>query len=397
MTSRNTPYIAKLDHLRFLAAFLVIVYHYYHFHTGFYNGFKSPSVIAKSVGSALIIDGHVGVSLFLVLSGFIFSTIAYGRKIHYGHFIGNRLLRIMPLYGTAIGIACLLSAPSLAQLIASLTFTNGFIPGVSDIRITPHLWTIALEFQFYLLFPFLVVFMHRIGMRHVAALILLLVCIRLFLWCSKDLKSLRAIAYSTLVGRLDQFLIGMVAGAIYCGRGPSVPKWLRGIWTPLVGLAIAVGSVWAFHRAGGYYNLGEHHWFWIIWTPLEGVAWAALVLSYCVSRFELPAMLSRPLAFLGTLSFSLYVNHWLFVHNVPFHRWIPQLLDNYPMNALLSVLIAVLPVLVPFSCLTYYVIEKPFFELRRSYIVKDIPKNGSAPPEGALPAAVEKPGNALLD
>jgi peptidoglycan/LPS O-acetylase OafA/YrhL len=227
------------------------------------------------------------------------------------------------------------------------------------------------EFQFYLLFPFLVGFMHRYGMRYIVALIGLLISVRFLLWCSVDLKSLKGLTYSTLLGRLDQFLIGMVAGALYSGRGPRwTPAWFKAAWSPFVGIAVAVVTVWIFHRAGGHYRMGDKHWFWIIWTPLEGLAWAFLVLSYCVSRFELPSRISRGLAFLGTLSFSLYVNHWIFVHNMPFHRWLPQLSDNYPMNALLSVLFVVLPLLVTFSCLTYYVIERPFFELRRSYVLK---------------------------
>ncbi len=372
MRSNNIPYIARVDHLRFFAAFLVIVYHYYHFHTGFYNGFKLPAVVAKSIGSALIIDGHVGVSLFLVLSGFIFSAIGYARQINYGNFIANRLLRIMPLYGLAIFIAAHLSNTSLSQWVSSLTFMSSFIPGVNAVHITPHLWTIAVEFQFYLLFPFLVGFLYRYGFRYVVGLIVLLTFIRYLMWCSPDIQNLKSTVYGTLIGRLDQFLIGMAAGALYSGRGPQwnlslFKKW----WSVLIGVAVAVCTVWIFHRCGGYYHLGDKHWFWIIWTPIEGCVWALLIMTYVMSPLELPSRLSRFFSFLGSLSFSLYVNHWLFVHNMPFHKWIPLLHKNYPINAFLSVLFVVMPLLVVLSWLTYLIIERPFFELRKTYIRKD--------------------------
>ncbi len=379
MRSRNIAYIAKLDHLRFFAAFLVIVYHYYHFQTGFYNGFKLPAVIAKSAGSALIIEGHVGVSLFLVLSGFIFSAIGYGKQINYKAFIANRLLRIMPLYGLAIFVAAHLKPTTLAEWISSLTFMSSFIPGVNDVRVTPHLWTIAVEFQFYLIFPLIVVFLKRYGLRYAGGAIMLLVVLRGLMWCSREVLDLKSIVYGTLIGRMDQFLIGMVAGAVYSGRGP---KWHLGFlkrgWSVLLGTAVAVGSIWIFHRCGGFYHLGNKHWIWIIWTPLEGCIWALLIMTYVMSSFQLPGWLSRTLSFLGSLSFSLYVNHWIFVNNMPFHKWIPLLSNNYSSNAFLSVLLVVLPLLTAFSWLTHQIIERPFFELRKSYILKDLePKSGA--------------------
>ena len=54
MKSQNINYVPKLDHLRFFAALLVTIYHYYYFQSGFYTEFKDPAVISTKVGSALI-------------------------------------------------------------------------------------------------------------------------------------------------------------------------------------------------------------------------------------------------------------------------------------------------------------------------------------------------------
>ena len=92
MKNHNLEYIPALDHLRFLAASLVFVFHAYHQTVG---GWKaSPELYAWG----FITEGHTGVSLFFVLSGFVFMTIGLQGEIRYAAFLKNRLLRIFPLF-----------------------------------------------------------------------------------------------------------------------------------------------------------------------------------------------------------------------------------------------------------------------------------------------------------
>jgi peptidoglycan/LPS O-acetylase OafA/YrhL len=125
-----------------------------------------------------------------------------------------------------------------------------------------------------------------------------------------------------------------------------------------------------FHRFGGYHTgkLDEKHWVWVVWPTLEALAWGSFVIPYASGTWDLPKPLSRMLSWLGSLSFSLYVSHWIFVNPTPWHRWLPLLSTSYPTAAILSVLLFVLPVIVLFSWLLYTVIEKPFFELRKTYL-----------------------------
>lgn len=374
MKSQNIQYVPKLDHLRFFAAFLVAVYHYYYFQSGFYTQFKDPAVISKSVGSALILEGHTGVSLFLVLSGFIFCAISYGKEIDYWRFVQNRMLRIMPLYGLFVLLGAFLSAAPLSKILASLLFLPPLAPGVDFTLLTPHLWTISVEFQFYLIFPFLVGFMHRYGMRHACGLILLVLLLRALIWLGpKDLRGIQAVG-TTLLGRLDQFLIGMMAGAVYSGRTAfKKTEWLKHPLAVVGAIALALAAVYVFHRMGGYRHLGGRHGFWVIWPTIEGLVWGGVVITYTMCRLDWPGVLSRGLAQLGTLSYSIYVTHWLFVHDMPFHAWIPQLSRSMTTNAFLSVGLVVMPLIALFSWLIFHVIEKPFFELRKSYLIKRDP------------------------
>ena len=85
--------------------------------------------------------------------------------------------------------------------------------------LTPHLWTIAVELQFYLLFPFLVRFLRLYGLAWGLMAIALTITLRLGL-SRMDLGDwdIKRISYYTLLGRIDQFIIGMIAGAMHSGR-----------------------------------------------------------------------------------------------------------------------------------------------------------------------------------
>jgi uncharacterized membrane protein len=102
MQSRNLQYLPAVDHLRALAALLLILYHGQQLITAdasVRRGLPRPDwLFTANPLSALIIEGHTAVGLFMVLSGFIFTYGARGRDIAYWPFLKNRLLRIYPLY-----------------------------------------------------------------------------------------------------------------------------------------------------------------------------------------------------------------------------------------------------------------------------------------------------------
>ncbi|QLS14132.1 acyltransferase [Citrobacter freundii] len=93
MKSLNSQYISRLDHIRFFAAFLVVYTHTYSASGGLnYAG-------TRNLLERFMLSGNTGVSLFLVLSGFIFTVISNcGKKeINYSTFIVNRIKRVFPL------------------------------------------------------------------------------------------------------------------------------------------------------------------------------------------------------------------------------------------------------------------------------------------------------------
>ncbi len=366
MESRNAPsYLSRLDHLRFLAAALVIVYHYCMRNGG--------DIHTTQPLLALVAEGHTGVGLFMVMSGFIFAVIAYGHQILYRGFLYNRLLRIYPLYLFGLLFSVYLGRESFAfpdVMGALLPFLN--LRNPPSINAFDQLWTVAVEFQFYLIFPFLWAFFQRYGARYLAGLIALLILSRALAYGVYG--SVQDLAYWTIYGRLDQFLIGMLLGVAW-HRYPKClanPLWL------LAACGLVLAAVDGFKHLGGFYGAGypSHSAIWIVVPTGEALVWGFLALAYVHARLRLPVRLDRALAWLGKISFSLYVMHNLVVFFFTRQLGVLPLRAGHPVfNVVATGLLVVVPATILLSALTYYLIERPFLAWRGRYL-RPMPEAG---------------------
>lgn len=355
--SLNTEYLDRLDHLRFVAAGLVVLYHYFHDIVGLSYWGNNPAL-------SIIDEGHTGVALFMVLSGFIFGKIGYGRDLDYRQFITNRIIRIYPLY---------LAALFIAHSAHRLDFTNinvffFLFPFFSQIDLAKvplfgQLWTIGVEFQFYLIFPFLSVFINRRGFRYLASLLALLIGIRYLLYMYDG--SVRDITYWTILGRLDQFLLGI--GAAYLYQQKRFRALLESRINCLTSMATIIGLIYIFDFAGGYSGAPQAKW-WVVWSFLEGLGWSYLALSYLCVKITIPKSVSGFFSTLGALSFSIYVMHYMVIPYV--HRFIGRV--HYTginsLDIVIEGLLVVLPLVIAFSFATHRLIEEPFLSLRKAYV-----------------------------
>ena len=350
MKTTQHTYLSRLDHLRFFAAALVVLFHYFHTQLG---DLRSGNPLVS-----LVDEGHTGIALFMVISGFIFTVIAGDRHIHYGGFIKNRVLRIYPLFIFAVFL----------QLLGWLMpFRSETVP------LSPYfvqLWTIWVEFQFYLIFPFLLAFSRRHGSRYLWAWLGLLVLVRALVFAASG--SVRFVAYETIFGRLDQFIIGMLLARLWQARatqaGGAVAPSLSPLWLALAGLAVLLG-LHAFSRKVGFSELASP--FWIIWPALEAALWAGFVWAYLCTRWPGPQALrqgvDRALAALGAVSFSTYVLHNLVIAAYKAH--LPPLATGAgPVADALATGALLLPVVLALAAVTYQLIERPFLALRGSYL-----------------------------
>lgn len=350
MQSSNIAYSEKLDHLRFLAAFTVLMFH---------AEITMPPV---EVWFPLFHQGHAGVQLFMVISGLILSMIAYGRKLDIPRFYANRVLRIYPLFIVIVSLGYFTNpdrptSQGLDYLLALLPVSNLYRGAYGPFG--GQLWSVAVELQFYLLFPFLLIAIEKYGERFAWFLLGFLILMRILVL--KATGTVHMMAYLTIFGALDAFVIGMLAGRFHMRRGREVSAW----WA--VAAFVLVNAVlYVLFRKNFFhwdYDSGRSvspSRSWVLWPTFEAFLFAFLVLAYMNGRFTLP--FSAAAAALGRWSYSIYVWHSMLL--VMIVRAVEPLgLHSYVVGFGIA-----LPLTVAVAYASYHVIERPFLEMRMRYV-----------------------------
>jgi peptidoglycan/LPS O-acetylase OafA/YrhL len=313
------PRIDYLDWLRALAAGLVVI--------GHSHGSLAPG-------------GPIGVSVFFVLSGYLITSILLRDGMMTGgnivKFIARRIARIYPMYVFQIAVMAVFLATFRRDDIGTLLEA---LPGLlffatqSPQHIGPAigvLWTLYVEFWFYLTFPVLLCAMMRTGR--------LIPCI--FVMIAISLAAKLQGANETLQ-YYDHFLIGSLCAVLIKRHAlPTIfsARWLFG--AAFFGI-IVVGQI----PYPGTRDLG---WF------SESLSAAALTgVAILAGHARRPQIELPWLAYLGRISYSIYLMHAAVLD--AFVLYNNHL--NLPRFALY------LPIVLILSSITYFTIEQPFIRL----------------------------------
>lgn len=369
MKSQNFGYIPALDHLRGFAAVLVLFFHAVHFISHGIN-FDTPYTpanwpLAGNPFTALIIEGHTAVSLFFVLSGFVFTVGSLDKKIQVLGFYRNRFFRTYPLFCFFILLGIIFHPENVTALglLKSLFFMANDPGAFAGGAFTWVSWSIAVEWQFYLVFPLLLYLLRRFGWAVLPALLLVFLGARLWAW-SQDMDMLR-VGYWSIVGRMDQFLLGMLAGVYYHHRFKANT---RHDVLAAVGAVMVLTGLYVFNQSGGG---AQNTVAWVFWPTLDGLAWAIFLLGYLSLSRVFAEGLSSLLIALGTISYSFYLSHFVVLDFFMRQGWDTLIPGTDPVvTALLNTLILITPVVILLSALTYRGIERPFLGLRKKYTSK---------------------------
>ncbi len=353
MKPTQGKYYEKLDHLRFLAALLVLFWHGMHFK----NQIPTSSVPSFSLFSMLE-EGHTGVSLFMVLSGYIFWQLCRNKEISFFGFLRNRFIRIAPLFLIYVLLMFKVNESDPVKLFVSIVGLLGHtLPGVS--------WTVIVEFQFYIIFPFILLFTQKYGLRYLFGLLCLALIVRYGFWVNRGY--IQDLAYWTIFGRIVQFLLGILA----CELVSKQINLKLKIYSGIMFLIFLIGYS-EFNHLGGFYNMPVYpstSGLWVLMPTLEGLMWASLITLYLSVDFSLSEKVNQLIAWFGAVSFSIYLNH-MFV--IEFVYTIEKKLNLLPLGIwgiCLNIIFIILPITLLLSSLTYLLIEKPFLSLRKSYIL----------------------------
>lgn len=359
-------YLRPLDGLRGAAVTLVVAYH--------------ASYLTAGWGPRILPGGFVGVDLFFVLSGFLItrklaSDLARHQRIDLADFARRRMRRLVPALFVTVVAAVALRAlwPSIAprsltgeDLTTEVAIRSGigallyvsnyqqawgrpFVPELS------HTWSLSIEGQYYLLWPFVLLALHRLRASRPVQ-VGILVAIMVAVWVHRANLWTDQANYLPLYVRTDTRVDVLVAGSLLglltlwgvlrVGEG----RWLRA--PALVGIAV-LGVVSCFSETGDVHLYRDYG---LVAVTLAATALVASVLLDPDWSFHRIWSL-EPLHWLGLRSYSLYLWH------VPVFLMVASNLGDRPVALKVAVGLGSALALAEAS---YRFVEQPFRHRRRA-------------------------------
>lgn len=300
-------YIKELDAARAIAVFLVIIQHWFSINTG-----------------------SVGVNIFFALSGFLITNILLlkrykleagfnngqrqSRLIIIWHFITRRALRIFPIYYLLLIVLLVcgqfFSVNIQGDFVYYATYTDNFLmynrqqwPGP-----TSHLWTLAVEEQFYIIWPWFIIFCGKKWLPFIiSAFIISGILLKYFLMGSATFQLILT------PNCFDAFGIGGLLAYLNVYKKSSTSKAITAL--PLVTFLLPL-AIWIVNYA--VYNFMPER-------TLTAIVTATFIL-YCLykpdDKFKKYFLRNRLLTGIGEISYGIYLYHNFIPQFVPriYHR-----------------------------------------------------------------------------
>lgn len=345
----------QLDALRAIAVFGVMVAHWL------------PKDFFLNSNLAL---GNLAVRFFFLLSGFLITLLLldYKKKIDDGkksigvtirRFYIRRFLRIFPIYYLTILLVAIFHLRRHPSLIWHLTYTSNFYYSLHKWDINSHFWTLAVEFQFYLIWPLLILL---IPQKHLGKLILLTIIIApIFRILCVVMGLSEEIRMQLLIpGCLDS--LGLGALLAFYNRKPDQ----TGTKKLLSNLGFWIGGTLSFAlvltrphldpgiRVAFQDSINALFFFWIIERAARGFSGIlGTVLEF------------KPLVYLGKISYGIYIYH-SFVAAVIVPNSLSYFGFSYPRSILVQFVVNSIATVIV-AMLSWQYIEQPINNLKRHF------------------------------
>lgn len=343
------------------------------------------AVIAAHAGVGWAAGGYVGVDVFFVVSGFVISSLLLREatttgRVRVGAFYARRARRILPAAGlmlvaTAVFAASRLPVSRMAQLAEDIRWSALFAANVhfarlgenymeQDRALSPvqHMWSLAVEEQFYLLWPIalllIVIVVSRRRLQATGVALGAVWCLSLT-WSVTQTSLDPTTAYFSSLTRAWELTTGALL-ALAVRQLARLPRWARELLV-VGGLGAVAYSVLVFDAATPFPS-------WRAVVPVLGTAavLAAGTVDVRAANGGVGMPVSslvlrlRPVQYVGDISYSLYLWHW------PVIVLGAYAIGHRPTAAQMSVLVLMV---VTASVTSYYLVENPI-RRQRPWLVR---------------------------
>lgn len=348
-------YYRSVDGLRGVSILMVILGHF-----GFNYAFRATHIF---------VDSTTGVHIFFVISGFLITTLLLKEKLKTGsislkHFYIRRALRILPIAYLFLIVLIILNI-YLKLHIAAFDFIASFLffknLPIKNEPFTAHFWTLAVEEQFYLTFPFLLA--KNINAYFKVALFIVIAVPLISILSFYGLKFVQPYPVINLIIKVIRYsfwkgpviiLIGSVFSILTFKNVIKPQRASKSYFYSFILLSVAImihNKMFLFHKP----YLSEY-----VSAIIIGYV---IVLSINSNNFLSAILNNAMLVKVGILSYSLYIWQELFIGNKPWQPWLAGL-RGYPLYII--ILVKLISIFV-IAYISYTFFESKFLKLKARF------------------------------